>query len=71
MVSMADSAHGRVLWYELLTTDVKGAERFYTDVVGWTVSPFEGSPDYYGVWSRHDSRKRPSLNAARSRAGPP
>jgi len=53
---MAESVHGRVLWYELMTRDVKGAEAFYTDVVGWSVSPFEGSsPEgYYGVWSRKD-----------------
>ena len=52
MVSMAESVHGRVLWYELMTNEVKGAEAFYTDVVGWTVEPFPGTPDYYGVWSR-------------------
>jgi predicted enzyme related to lactoylglutathione lyase len=27
--------HGRFVWYELHTTDVKGAAAFYTDVVGW------------------------------------
>lgn len=54
MESMAEAVRGRVLWYELMTTDVKGAEAFYTDVVGWSVSPFEDSPDYYGVWTRKD-----------------
>lgn len=43
---------GRVLWFELLTTDVKAAEKFYTTVVGWTVSPFRGSPDTYDMWTR-------------------
>ena len=34
---MADAeVLGQVLWYELLTTDVKAAEAFYTDIVGWT-----------------------------------
>ena len=23
-------------WHELITTDVKAARKFYTDVVGWT-----------------------------------
>jgi len=27
------------IWYELLTTDVDAAQRFYSDVVGWTVRP--------------------------------
>lgn len=34
---------GRLLWYELMTTDLAAAERFYTAVVGWTITPFEGS----------------------------
>ncbi len=29
-------AHGRFVWYELMTTDVAGAQDFYTRVVGWT-----------------------------------
>lgn len=28
--------HGKFVWYELMTTDMKAAEAFYTDVVGWT-----------------------------------
>lgn len=43
---------GRILWYELLTTDMKAAERFYTAVVGWTVSAFDQSPDPYDMWMR-------------------
>ena len=31
---------GRPVWCELLTSDVKAAEAFYTHVVGWTVAPF-------------------------------
>lgn len=29
-------AHGKFVWYELMTTDTKAAEEFYDDVVGWT-----------------------------------
>ena len=50
---MADSSVlGRVLWYELLTTDMKAAEEFYGAVVGWTVAPFDGSPQPYDMWIR-------------------
>jgi uncharacterized protein len=50
---MADSSLlGRVLWYELMTTDMKAAETFYAAVVGWTVMPFEGSPQPYDMWVR-------------------
>jgi predicted enzyme related to lactoylglutathione lyase len=52
---MADSSVlGRFLWYELLTTDMKAAERFYGAVVGWTVAPFDGSPQPYDMWIRPD-----------------
>ena len=27
--------HGRFVWYELLTTDTRAAEAFYTKVIGW------------------------------------
>jgi len=43
---------GRVLWYELLTTDAKAAEDFYTKVVGWTVTPFRGGEEPYDMWAR-------------------
>jgi predicted enzyme related to lactoylglutathione lyase len=43
---------GRPVWYELLTKDVDAAERFYTAVIGWTVTPFEGSPTRYDMWTR-------------------
>jgi predicted enzyme related to lactoylglutathione lyase len=43
---------GRIVWYELLTTDMKAAEQFYTAVIGWTVKPFRGAPDPYDVFAR-------------------
>lgn len=30
--------HGKFVWYELMTTDMAAAEKFYTDVVGWNAS---------------------------------
>ncbi|MGV3769638.1 MAG: VOC family protein [Sphingobium phenoxybenzoativorans] len=38
---MADMT-GRFFWYELMTSDPKAAEAFYTTVVGWTAAPFDG-----------------------------
>jgi uncharacterized protein len=49
---MAESLLGRVIWHELLTTDVEGAKAFYTDVVGWTAEPFGGPDGGYDIWKR-------------------
>ncbi len=38
---------GRLVWYELLTSDMKAAEAFYGAVVGWTFNPFDGVPFPY------------------------
>ena len=44
---MAD-LEGTPIWYELMTTDADGAEKFYADVVGWSIaaSGMEGVGDY-------------------------
>jgi predicted enzyme related to lactoylglutathione lyase len=47
---MADSFLGRPLWYELLTTDMKAAEAFYTNVVGWTTMTTEGAHGPYTIF---------------------
>jgi predicted enzyme related to lactoylglutathione lyase len=43
---------GRPLWYELMTTDMKAAEDFYTKVVGWNAAPFEGVGQPYTMFNR-------------------
>jgi uncharacterized protein len=43
---------GRPVWYELMTTDMKGAESFYKNVVGWSTSPFEGAGQPYTMFNR-------------------
>jgi predicted enzyme related to lactoylglutathione lyase len=48
----ASTLLGRPLWYELMTTDMKAAETFYRNVVGWTSAPFEGSPQPYTMFNR-------------------
>jgi predicted enzyme related to lactoylglutathione lyase len=49
---MASPLLGRPVWYELLTTDMAGAEKFYTAVVGWTTTAFDGAPQPYKMWMR-------------------
>jgi predicted enzyme related to lactoylglutathione lyase len=51
-MAMVDSGQGRIVWYELLTTDMKAAEKFYSDVVGWTISDFDQSPQPYHMFVR-------------------
>jgi predicted enzyme related to lactoylglutathione lyase len=43
---------GRPVWYELMTTDMKGAESFYKTVVGWTAEPFTGAGKPYTQLNR-------------------
>jgi predicted enzyme related to lactoylglutathione lyase len=39
---------GTPIWYELMTTDADGAQKFYADVVGWSIAPsgMAGVGDY-------------------------
>ena len=37
------SHRGRFVWHELLTTDTKAAEGFFTKVAGWKAKPFDQS----------------------------
>src|SRR5204862_6585302 len=46
---------GRPLWYELMTTDMKAAEAFYGDVVGWKPAPYENARHPYTVFNRAQS----------------
>jgi predicted enzyme related to lactoylglutathione lyase len=43
---------GRPVWYELMTTDMKAAETFYRDVIGWKTAPFEGAGRPYTQFNR-------------------
>src|SRR5262245_34660013 len=52
MTVATSSLLGRPLWYELMTTDTKGAEVFYRTVVGWAASPFKGSAQPYTMFNR-------------------
>ncbi len=52
MTTAASTLLGRPVWYELMTTDIAAAEAFYKNVVGWTSTPFEGSPEPYTLFKR-------------------
>ena len=43
---------GRPLWFELMTSDMKAAEKFYKNVIGWTSAPFDQSPQPYTMFNR-------------------
>jgi predicted enzyme related to lactoylglutathione lyase len=45
---MSDANTGRFVWYELLTTDVKAAIDFYSDVVRWKTQAWETGN--YTMW---------------------
>jgi predicted enzyme related to lactoylglutathione lyase len=45
---------GRMVWYELMTTDPQAAQDFYTKIVGWTITKFEGGEQPYSMWTAPD-----------------
>jgi predicted enzyme related to lactoylglutathione lyase len=45
---MTDQNAGRLVWYELLTTDPKEAMAFYSEVVGWKTEAW--GPGNYTMW---------------------
>ena len=53
MTATVSTVLGRPLWYELMTSDMKAAETFYRNVVGWSATPFEGSPQPYTMFLRN------------------
>jgi predicted enzyme related to lactoylglutathione lyase len=52
---MASDIRGRFVWYELLTSDPKAAEDYYTKVVGWGTTLFEGAGTPYTMWMNGDT----------------
>ena len=55
---MADTTLlGRPVWFELMTSDMKAAETFYTAVVGWTVKPGSNAGVPYDELIRPDGQQ--------------
>jgi predicted enzyme related to lactoylglutathione lyase len=47
---------GRFLWYELMTTDSKAAQTFYTKAVGWGLMEWKGTDTSpYVMWCRGET----------------
>lgn len=57
--------YGMPIWYELMTTDVDAAKRFYAEVIGWSAMPFpsDGTGPEYSVWSTSDGQGAGGLMA--------
>ena len=47
---MSDT-QGNFVWYELMTSDVNGAIKFYKNVIGWGTQAFEGGAMPYTMWT--------------------
>ena len=47
---MAGVPLGRFVWYELLTSDPDAAVPFYTKLIGWDTSKWEGMEQPYTMW---------------------
>jgi predicted enzyme related to lactoylglutathione lyase len=41
------NAPGGLSWNELASPDLEASTAFYRDLFGWTITPFEGSPEPY------------------------
>lgn len=46
------AARGQNVWFDLITTDLDGAKRFYTEVIGWTTQQWKDAPPDrpYTMW---------------------
>jgi uncharacterized protein len=49
------SSHGRFVWYELMTTDMKSAKAFYASVVGWGARGASMPGSAYSLFTIGDS----------------
>ena len=49
------SSHGRFVWYELTTTDMKSAKAFYASVVGWGARSASMPGSAYSLFTIGDS----------------
>lgn len=46
-----ESARGRFVWHDLLTTDPEAAKAFYTAVVGWGTTTWDQMETPYTMWT--------------------
>ena len=50
---MSETPLGRFCWYELLTTDLEGAQDFYRQVAGWETGTWQGEGPPYITWNNN------------------
>ncbi len=64
--------NARFVWFDLMTTDVKGAESFYTDIIGWKAATWQEG--HYDLWKAGDEDVggvMPLDDQARAAGAPP
>jgi predicted enzyme related to lactoylglutathione lyase len=49
--------HGAFSWTELMTTDVAGARKFYSNLFGWKIKDMDSSAMEYGIISTGDKEE--------------
>ena len=49
---MNSKHHGKFVWYDLMTEDMKAAENFYREVIGWGVQDVGGPGRPYALFSK-------------------
>jgi predicted enzyme related to lactoylglutathione lyase len=47
--------NGRFVWFDLMTSDEEGAQRFYSEAIGWRTMPFEGGDEPYTMFAVGDA----------------
>ena len=45
------AVRGRFVWYDLMTSDVAAAQKFYTKLIGWGTEAWEGGEQPYTMWT--------------------
>jgi predicted enzyme related to lactoylglutathione lyase len=65
------NAPGALTWNELSTPDIDAATSFYSDLFGWTVSPFEGMDTPYSVIMTSTERSNGGIRPTMPPDSPP
>src|SRR5262245_25318042 len=47
---------GRFVWFELLTSDMTAAQRFYTQLIGWDTATWRAGDEPYMLWMQRQQR---------------
>ena len=51
---MSEMPRGRFVWYDLMTSDPESATAFYTQLIGWGTSEWEGGTMPYTMWTNRE-----------------